>query len=884
MPVAIVSTIDSELESSSIVSTPASANYSSAATLVAEQALTSAQNSVTFANLDSSVDGDYVLEHTCQSAGMGSYLLVTINGDSTYGHYSGVRIFGATGVGADQQANGGAAAGWEAGYIISNTNSVTYSIGSLRISKSVDCVLYEGSYTAFTGAAHEKWVTGGRYNQNVNISSITIAGDGSLFAPGSTFRLFRANCSGSISTVDLTGATSDFKLAPGQAATISYSGVSTVPLRVATEEGQYEISIIGTNPTIDPTVVGITYFLPNNQSGYFGSTFTQKYAYQSGSSIVDYNVDNAAAILIGWTKVYNARFYINTYTSAKSAQIITSASSHASFTLPNMFLLWGCGVFREISMAWTSLGTVSFPEAQSGKIIIRRVDGSSGSGGGGGGGGSLGFTPVQAGSGIGQTADGVNQIFVGWDGVSKLKATVDVTDLGDFVFGTDPRLTDARTPTAHNQTAATITDFSSAALAAAPAETATSLGNLITGSTYTATPVDGDQIALSVAAASPTGKVSRLSWANIKATLKSYFDTLYAAVTHTQAESTITFTDVTTGNASTGQHGYLPKLGGGTSNFLRADGSWALPPSGGGGLGFVPVHAGGGVGQNADGVNQVYVGWNGTYLKATVDTTDIGSFVFGADSRLSDSRTASDVYAWAKASVKPSYTYSEVGAAAASHSQAESSITFTDITTGDATTGQHGYLPKLGGGTSNFLRADGSWAAPAGGSGGDTLTSECTLINSAAVQNYPQPTDYFGITDVYGGSGQLHKMSWQQLHTSPIFLTSMRLDGDFSMTSTTAGLEMGLPSGAGTPYIDFHTSGVNQDYDARILASGGTSGLGLGTITVTAASFGTSGKFGCNGATPPTRTTLNAASTDLTTVIALCNQIRTALQNNGICG
>ncbi|NCU31194.1 hypothetical protein EOM57_05345, partial [Candidatus Saccharibacteria bacterium] len=38
-----------------------------------------------------------------------------------------------------------------------------------------------------------------------------------------------------------------------------------------------------------------------------------------------------------------------------------------------------------------------------------------------------------------------------------------------------------------------------------------------------------------------------------------------------------------------------------------------------------------------------------------------------SDTRLSDARPASDVSAWAKASTKPSYTYSEVGAAASSH-------------------------------------------------------------------------------------------------------------------------------------------------------------------------------------------------------------------------
>jgi hypothetical protein len=60
-------------------------------------------------------------------------------------------------------------------------------------------------------------------------------------------------------------------------------------------------------------------------------------------------------------------------------------------------------------------------------------------------------------------------------------------------------------------------------------------------------------------------------------------------------------------------------------------------------------------------------------------------------------------------------TYTDVGAAALSHVHAESIITFTDITTNNATTLKHGYLPKLAGGTTNFLRADGTWAIPTGG-------------------------------------------------------------------------------------------------------------------------------------------------------------------------
>lgn len=45
------------------------------------------------------------------------------------------------------------------------------------------------------------------------------------------------------------------------------------------------------------------------------------------------------------------------------------------------------------------------------------------------------------------------------------------------------------------------------------------------------------------------------------------------------------------------------------------------------------------------------------------------------DSRMTNARPASDVYSWAKASSKPSYTYSEVGAASSSHTHATSIAT-----------------------------------------------------------------------------------------------------------------------------------------------------------------------------------------------------------------
>lgn len=67
------------------------------------------------------------------------------------------------------------------------------------------------------------------------------------------------------------------------------------------------------------------------------------------------------------------------------------------------------------------------------------------------------------------------------------------------------------------------------ALAAAPAETVTTAGALVGGAMAKTTPVDADILGLSDSAAS--GILKKLSWTNVKATLKSYFDTLYFSVT-----------------------------------------------------------------------------------------------------------------------------------------------------------------------------------------------------------------------------------------------------------------------------------------------------------------------------------------------------------------
>lgn len=94
------------------------------------------------------------------------------------------------------------------------------------------------------------------------------------------------------------------------------------------------------------------------------------------------------------------------------------------------------------------------------------------------------------------------------------------------------------------------------------------------------TPLNADVLPIVDTANVVTKKVS---WSNIKATLKAYFDTLYPSGSGTStgtntgdqiiSDATITTTDITTNNFTTAKHGFVPK-GTNVGNFLKDDGTW----------------------------------------------------------------------------------------------------------------------------------------------------------------------------------------------------------------------------------------------------------------------------------------------------------------------
>ena len=100
------------------------------------------------------------------------------------------------------------------------------------------------------------------------------------------------------------------------------------------------------------------------------------------------------------------------------------------------------------------------------------------------------------------------------------------------------------------------------------APTTTNIGTLINGATAKTTPVDADMVGLMDSAAS--NLLKKLSWLNIKATLKTYFDTLYNLYSHPTGDGNLHVPATgTTNNAKV-------LTAGATAGSL----SWATPPAG----------------------------------------------------------------------------------------------------------------------------------------------------------------------------------------------------------------------------------------------------------------------------------------------------------------
>jgi hypothetical protein len=167
--------------------------------------------------------------------------------------------------------------------------------------------------------------------------------------------------------VDLTNATSDYMLQVGEEAYISFSNATSVPLRIATQSGTYyECHLICSNAyTISGTSNPI-FLNPNNTT--YTNAFVYAAVYRNSSGLYG-NYITYSAFRCGFI-FSNSTFFITNFTQYKNVRGFYDiyGTSEDTPTIEVFSIDW-----RDATTAWTSLGTITFPQATSGYILVRRL-------------------------------------------------------------------------------------------------------------------------------------------------------------------------------------------------------------------------------------------------------------------------------------------------------------------------------------------------------------------------------------------------------------------------------------------------------------------------------------------------------------------------------
>lgn len=179
---------------------------------------------------------------------------------------------------------------------------------------------------------------------------------------------------GGAAVTDITGRVTDYALAVGETAKITYTGATSVPLRVATAEGVYELRMVGdftgTNYTPGSRLVPNSGGLANGAIDYFRINLNGvTTGGAAGSLNGSYDGDSYSSFVLPGVLLGATKAEISTYTKAKTF-VLTGFGKDAATTYQGyvMFQTWA-----DTATPWTSLGTLTFSTAQSGTAIIRRI-------------------------------------------------------------------------------------------------------------------------------------------------------------------------------------------------------------------------------------------------------------------------------------------------------------------------------------------------------------------------------------------------------------------------------------------------------------------------------------------------------------------------------
>jgi hypothetical protein len=278
----------------------------------------------------------------------------------------------------------------------------------------------------------------------------------------------------------------------------------------------------------------------------------------------------------------------------------------------------------------------------------------------------------------------------------------------------------------------------------------------VSGATAKTTPVDADSIGVVDSAASSVVKNVTLYnlWTNF----------FLAKAKLVKLDELAATTDVTTLNASVSVHGLLPKLGGGSVNFLRADGTWAAPTATATKLDDFAA-----TDDNTD-LNASTTA-HGLLLKATAPAAGLVNVVGIANGETAYTNKAL-FDASAPAALGTAATGTSVAAARRDHihdmPKLDDCTTPDDNTDLDASVTRHGLLPKLEGGAVKFLRADGTWVEPGVAVGWDGDIADMDIDGGTDIGADLADADLVVVDDGAGGTNRKSALSrfWTYIWTT----------------------------------------------------------------------------------------------------------------------
>jgi hypothetical protein len=223
------------------------------------------------------------------------------------------------------------------------------------------------NYTIFEINLNATGITPGTYGSSTQVAQITFDTTGRAVQV-SNVPISILSSSSSGNRVDLTNVITDFNLQVGQEAYIAFNNATSVPLHIATSSGSYyEMHLIPTNSWgMSGATSNLIYLNPNNTT--YSNVFVDATLYRNASTSssgystisafrIGYAFSSIVAYIINLTQYKNIKGFYDIYGTSVDGPtaIIFSDDWHDTTT------------------AWTSLGTITFPQSSSGYILVRRL-------------------------------------------------------------------------------------------------------------------------------------------------------------------------------------------------------------------------------------------------------------------------------------------------------------------------------------------------------------------------------------------------------------------------------------------------------------------------------------------------------------------------------